>query len=189
MTAPRLLRSLVAALLPCLAAFAQCEPQWLQGEPIGSLSGNLFDSVSWDPDGAGPAAPLLVVFGNISAGEVLDASIAAWNGSQWLRLGSPPAGDSYSAVVWNGNLVVAFGDGFDAAIEVLRDLTEIMPGVIQTLDNYYLTAVKVEEVTSGFASAMNTLGGALYNLTPFAAVENAFTLVGMAANNVTEIVG
>jgi hypothetical protein len=83
----------------------------------------------------------------------------------------------------------AFGDGFDAAIEVLRDLTEIMPGVIQTLDNYYLTAVKVEEVTSGFASAMNTLGGALYNLTPFAAVENAFTLVGMAANNVTEIVG
>jgi len=83
----------------------------------------------------------------------------------------------------------AFGDGFDAAIEVLRDLTEILPGVIQTLDNYYLTAVKVEEVTSGFASAMNTLGGALYNLTPFAAVENAFTLVGMAANNVTEIVG
>jgi hypothetical protein len=83
----------------------------------------------------------------------------------------------------------AFGDGFDAAIEVLRDLTEILPGVIQTLDNYYLTAVKVEEVTSGFASAMNTLGGALYNLTPFAAVENAFTLVGTAANNVTEIVG
>ena len=83
----------------------------------------------------------------------------------------------------------AFGDGFDAAIEVLRDLTEILPGVIQTLDNYYLTAVKVEEVTSGFAGAMNTLGGALYNLTPFAAVENAFTLVGTAANNVTEIVG
>jgi hypothetical protein len=83
----------------------------------------------------------------------------------------------------------AFGDGFDAAIEVLRDLTEIMPGVIQTLDNYYLTAVKVEEATSGFASAMNTLGGALYNLTPFAAVENAFTLVGTAANNVTEVVG
>jgi hypothetical protein len=83
----------------------------------------------------------------------------------------------------------AFGDGFDAAIEVLRDLTEIMPDVIRTLDNYYLTAVKVEEVTSGFASAMNTLGGALYNLTPFAAVENAFTLVGTAANNVTEIVG
>jgi hypothetical protein len=106
----------VAALLPCLAAFAQCEPQWLQGEPIGSLSGNVSDSVSWDPDGAGPAAPLLVVVGNISAGEVLDASIAAWNGSQWLRLGSPPAGDSYSAVVWNGNLVVAFDDGIDASV-------------------------------------------------------------------------
>ncbi|MEY4830484.1 MAG: hypothetical protein RLZZ562_2280 [Planctomycetota bacterium] len=106
----------MAALLPCLAAFAQCEPQWLQGEPIGSLSGNVSDSVSWDPDGAGPAAPLLVVVGNISAGEVLDASIAAWNGSQWLRLGSPPAGDSYSAVVWNGNLVVAFDDGIDASV-------------------------------------------------------------------------
>lgn len=83
----------------------------------------------------------------------------------------------------------AFGDGFDAAIEVLRDLTEIMPDVIRVMDNYYLTAVKVEEVTSGFASAMNTLGNALYNVTPFAAVGNAFELVGTAATNVTEIVG
>ena len=83
----------------------------------------------------------------------------------------------------------AFGDGFDAAIEVLRDLTEIMPDVIRVMDNYYLTAVKVEEVTSGFASAMNTLGNALYNVTPFAAVGNAFELVGIAATNVTEIVG
>jgi len=83
----------------------------------------------------------------------------------------------------------AFGDGFDAAIEVLRDLTEIMPDVIRTLDNYYLTAVKVEEITSGVTGAMDTLGGALYNLTPFAAVENALTLVGTAANNVTEAVG
>jgi hypothetical protein len=67
MTAPRLLRSLVAALLPCLAAFAQCEPQWLQGEPIGSLSGSIDDSTTWDPDGAGPAAPLLVVVGTAVA--------------------------------------------------------------------------------------------------------------------------
>ena len=83
----------------------------------------------------------------------------------------------------------AFGDGFDAAVEVLRDLTEIMPDLIRTLDNYYLTAVKVEEITSGVTGAMDTLGGALYNLTPFAAVENAFTLVGTAANNVTGAVG
>lgn len=110
MTAPRLLRSLVAALLPCLAAFAQCEPQWLQGEPIGSLSGFIDDSTTWDPDGAGPATPLLVVVGSITAGEVLDASIAAWNGSQWLRLGSPPAGNCRSPVAWNGNLVVAFAN-------------------------------------------------------------------------------
>lgn len=83
----------------------------------------------------------------------------------------------------------AFGDGFDAAVEVLRDLTEIMPDVIRTLDNYYLTAVKVEEVTSGVTGALGTLGGMLYNVTPFGAVENAFNLVGTAANNVTDFVG
>ena len=83
----------------------------------------------------------------------------------------------------------AFGDGFDAAIEALQKLTEIMPDVIRVMDNYYLTAVKVEEVTSGFTTAMNTLAEAAYNLTPFAAVGNAFELVGTAATNVTEIVG
>lgn len=83
----------------------------------------------------------------------------------------------------------AFGDGFDAAVEVLRDLTEILPDVIRVMDNYYLTAVKVEQVTSGFVGIVNTLGDALYNVTPFAAVGNAFELVGTAAGNVTEIVG
>ena len=83
----------------------------------------------------------------------------------------------------------AFGDGFDAAITALQKLTEIMPDVIRVMDNYYLTAVKVEEVTSGFTTAMNTLAEAAYNLTPFAAVGNAFELVGTAATNVTEIVG
>jgi hypothetical protein len=83
----------------------------------------------------------------------------------------------------------AFGDGFDAAITALQKLTEIMPDVIRVMDNYYLTAVKVEEVTSGFTTAMNTLADAAYNLTPFAAVGNAFELVGTAATNVTEIVG
>ena len=116
MTAPRLLRSLVAALLPCLAAFAQCEPQWLQGEPIGSLAGSIDDSTTWDPDGAGPAAPLLVVVGRISAGQVLDGSIAAWNGTQWLRLGSPPLGDIQSVVAWNGNLVASFTDGITTTV-------------------------------------------------------------------------
>jgi hypothetical protein len=104
----RLSRFLVAALLPCLAVFAQCEPQWLQGEPIGSLGGSIDDSTTWDPDGAGPAAPLLVVVGQISAGQVLDGCIAAWNGTQWFRLGSPPSGTGRSVVVWNGNLVGSF---------------------------------------------------------------------------------
>jgi hypothetical protein len=83
----------------------------------------------------------------------------------------------------------AFGDGFDAAITALQKLTEIMPDVIRVMDNYYLTAVKVQEITSGFATTMNTLAEAAYNLTPFAAVGNAFELVGTAATNVTEIVG
>ena len=83
----------------------------------------------------------------------------------------------------------AFGDGFDEAIKALQKLTETLPEVVRVMDNYYLTAVKVGEVTSGFTSAINTLGDVLYNVTPFAAVGNAFELVGTAATNVTEAVG
>jgi hypothetical protein len=83
----------------------------------------------------------------------------------------------------------AFGDGFDAAVKALRDLTEILPGVIQTLDNYYLTAVKVEEVTRGFRGAMEGLAGVLSNMNPFVGAANAIGFIATAAHNVAEIVG
>ncbi|MBL8722990.1 MAG: hypothetical protein JNK49_03045, partial [Planctomycetes bacterium] len=70
-----LLRSF--ALTAAAGATAQCAPHWLPGEPIGSLSGNISTSAVWDPDGAGPAGPLLVVAGvGITGGEVWGSGVA-----------------------------------------------------------------------------------------------------------------
>jgi hypothetical protein len=45
-----------------------------------------------DPDGSGPAPALLVAAGRFTnAGGVPVSNIAAWNGTQWSALGTPPA--------------------------------------------------------------------------------------------------
>ena len=83
----------------------------------------------------------------------------------------------------------AFGDGFDAAIKALQKLTEIMPDVIRVMDNYYLTGVKVQEITSGFATTAGYVNDALMNLTPIGSFIDSMQLLGTAVNNVTEAVG
>lgn len=83
----------------------------------------------------------------------------------------------------------AFGDGFDAAIEVLQKLTETLPEVVRVMDNYYLTAVKVEEVTRGFREAAGYVNDALMNLTPIGSFIDSMQLLGTAVHNVTEAVG
>jgi hypothetical protein len=116
-----LLRLLALTAATAATTIAQCAPQWLPGEPIGSLSGNISTSAVWDPDGSGPAGPLLVVAGTgITGGEVGGSGVAAWNGTQWLRLGTPPSGDGQSIAIWNGNLVVAFSTASTASAAVAR---------------------------------------------------------------------
>jgi len=67
-------------------------------------------SVTWDPDGAGPAASVLVLVGEIlAAGPAAQAGVVAWDGSQWLALGTPPSPRAWCATTYNGALVVAFG--------------------------------------------------------------------------------
>ena len=83
----------------------------------------------------------------------------------------------------------AFGDGFDAAIKAIQKLTEIMPDVIRVMDNYYLTAVKAQEITSGFATTAGYINDALMNLTPIGSFIDSMQLLGTAVNNVTEAVG
>ena len=62
-----------------------------------------------DPDGAGPASPLLVVAGDqLRAGLSVDVGILAWDGVDWIGLGTPLSDRAWSATVWNGLLVAAF---------------------------------------------------------------------------------
>lgn len=90
------------------AACAQCSLQPSSGLPLPQLTGFAGCSTSWDPDGAGPAAPVLVVGGSsLVAGNVSDVTVATWDGSHWQPLGAPGPVTSYceSLVIWNGQLV------------------------------------------------------------------------------------
>ena len=61
-------------------ARAQCEG-WLSGEGVPGLDGAAYCELSWDPNGAGPERPLLIVGGSFwIAGSEVCRNIAAWNG-------------------------------------------------------------------------------------------------------------
>ena len=90
-----------------VAARGECEPRWLPGEGIPGVNGDVRTVTTWDPDGGGPAAELLVVGGSFSvAGDVPANNIAAWDGSRWQTLGT---GTGYFGVraltVYNGELI------------------------------------------------------------------------------------
>ena len=98
-------------LLPVLAA-AQCQ-DWIQGPlddgtlPNGT-DGYLNDSLTWDPDGAGPLAERLVVAGNFNTiGGVAAQNIAQYDPSSatWSPLGSGIAATVLSLAVYDGQVV------------------------------------------------------------------------------------
>lgn len=86
---------------------AQCDPLWLATNPDPLLRGSASSSLSWDPDGAGPASPLLVVGGsNLNGGRAGFTNLAAFDGANWLPLGSGPGSGMVIALgEWNGMLV------------------------------------------------------------------------------------
>ena len=91
-------------------ARGECEPQWLPGEGVPGVSGEVFAVTTWDPDGAGPEPELLVVGGHfLVAGDVLAKNIAAWDGSQWQPLGMGMNDIVRALTVYNGALI-AGGD-------------------------------------------------------------------------------
>lgn len=73
------------------------------------LRGAVHASVSWDPDGAGPQAPLLVVGGLFeragAPGGVVANNVAAWDGDSWQSLGTGTNGAVFALTVYNGQLV------------------------------------------------------------------------------------
>ncbi len=100
-----------ALLLPALAA-AQCE-DWLRGPlddgtlPNGA-DGTIRDSITWDPDGAGPLQERLVVGGTFtSIGGVPAQHVAMYDPAtgQWAALGPGIPASVLCLVVYNGQLV------------------------------------------------------------------------------------
>ncbi|HNQ23711.1 MAG TPA: choice-of-anchor Q domain-containing protein [Phycisphaerae bacterium] len=82
-------------------------PGWVEQFPVGDLDGAVKAMTAWDPDGAGPQAPVLVVGGDFTHARGLQVNyIARWDGSQWQPLGSGMNGPVYALTVWNGELVV-----------------------------------------------------------------------------------
>ncbi len=90
MTLNRAQRGVVVGLVLSAAGAArgQCPPSWQPGSGIPGINGLVFDVVSWDPDGAGPLPPVLVIGGNYSlAGGMSAEDVAAWDGSAWSEVG------------------------------------------------------------------------------------------------------
>ena len=95
---------------------AQCATQWLPGQGLAGTNGEVFATTLWDPDGAGPQQPVVVVGGSFRiAGTVVANSIAIHDpvSGAWSALGSGmgsvssfwPGGVSALTVLPNGDLV------------------------------------------------------------------------------------
>jgi hypothetical protein len=78
---------------------------------VPGLDGNgaVLAETTWDPDGAGPQPPLLVVSGNFwTAGDATAIGIAAWDGQTWRALGNSTGGEIWGVqalAVFNGELI------------------------------------------------------------------------------------
>lgn len=98
-------------------AAGQCRLEWLAGDPIPVVEGNVHATTVWDPDGAGPLPPVLVVGGNFGAGTMYSTPLATWDGTAWSGLGAPPMSTITALAVYNGALVAA-GDNGGAQVRI-----------------------------------------------------------------------
>ncbi|MCC7061832.1 MAG: hypothetical protein IT456_03450 [Planctomycetes bacterium] len=106
--------SFVLGLATCsllgTALRAQCGLEWQPGELPGA-DGRVWESVLWDPDGAGPRTSVVVCCGAFRAvGPIAASGVAAYDPltQQWSAFGAGVDGEVHDvAVLPNGNLVVA----------------------------------------------------------------------------------
>jgi hypothetical protein len=108
--------SVLISLILAIAASAQpC--QWThraEREPPGLfISGSSMPAAKlqtiWDPDGAGPLAPVLVMTGtplNRVPHPAENRTLKLWDGIRWTEMPSPSS-DVNAAVVYNGDLLIA----------------------------------------------------------------------------------
>src|SRR5688572_5664692 len=85
---------------------AQCQPQWLAGDPFPTPVGEVVASVLWDPDAGGPLPQVLVVAGALHAAWSTGVTVATFDGTTWSTLGTSP-GFVRALAVHNGQLHTA----------------------------------------------------------------------------------
>lgn len=88
--------------------WAQCDT-WLPGSNAPGVSGTVYASVLWDPDGGGPQPAAVVMGGNFLAPAGAESTnLAAWDPAGWFSPGgAAPNGPVYAMAVQNGALVIA----------------------------------------------------------------------------------
>ena len=98
-------------------AFAQCETGWLAGVGVPGTNDTIYAATLWDPDGAGPLQPRIVVGGRFTtAGGVPASRVAQWDPATglWSAMGSGMNNYVLSfATMPNGDLIA--GGGFSTA--------------------------------------------------------------------------
>ncbi|MBL8726451.1 MAG: hypothetical protein JNK49_20580 [Planctomycetes bacterium] len=107
-----LIPTVTLALGPAMALLrAQCTPQWQAGAEVAGVVGAVHATLEWDPDGAGPATPVLVAGGAITAaGNQPVRGIAQWDPATgaWSPLGTGLTGEVFAlATLASGELVAA----------------------------------------------------------------------------------
>jgi hypothetical protein len=86
----------IAATVGQAPAFADCTSGWAPGTSSTDMNAAIRWLTLWDPDGAGPVAPVLAAAGDFTSAGIASASqIATWDGSNWSALGSGLNGPGY----------------------------------------------------------------------------------------------
>jgi hypothetical protein len=67
-------------------------------EQLGSVEGQLGALEAWDPDGAGPAGPLLIVGGSFTGKDQGIRHIAFFDGAEWQQFGGGLDGGQYTGL-------------------------------------------------------------------------------------------
>jgi hypothetical protein len=158
---------------------AQCNPVWFPGGGLPGTDGTVVAATSWDPDGPGPAGPLVVFGGNFTTvGQLSVANVAGFDPTSGglfalgtglpggvRSLASSPSGTLYAAVYslsghavyqWNGASWQPVGSAFGSFVETLRVLADgslVAGGYFQTI-----AGTPVAGLARWNGSAWQTLG-------------------------------
>lgn len=111
----RMILTLVVLALAVVSgrAVAACEPQWLTGQQVPGVVGTVYAATTWDPDGPGGQAGVVVVGGSFSvAGGIMAKNIAIWDPTTqtWSALGSGMDDSVVYALAVLGGKVYAGGN-------------------------------------------------------------------------------